>query len=499
MEDLYIGWAEESLLPGKKIALAGQFYERVSDEIDTPLTATAMAIGQGDQQAIIVSADIGEVQPFLLNLAREEFTKRNWEVDPEKLIFGATHTHTSHTFGDPDTNISISPVLQTINEYMGDTPYQPTAETGEGVMAPAESTRLVARQVAIAADKAWNNRKKACITNEFGRTPVGMCRRATYDDGSAQMWGDTNTANFVALEGGNDSGIELLYIYDEDKKLTGVVANVCCPAQILGQRSVISADFWGHAKAILREKLGEELFFLPLCGAAGDQCPRDLVRWVTPETPIADPNIHRPHPLKRKADPSMYDLSGCRKAGKRIANEILSVLEEAAAPQECGVFLHKVVHMELPLRKVTMEEHAAADAALTRLAALAKTSAFTFADKARMYVHAGAINRFRQQQWQETFPVELHVLRLGEVALITCPFELFLDYGNRIKARSYATQTFIMQLSCGRGGYLPTEKAEKGGHYSAYVASGQVGHQGGDMMTRVLITEINRMFEEYGN
>ena len=67
MEDLYIGWAEESLLPGKKIALAGQFYERVSDEIDTPLTATAMAIGQGDQQAIIVSADIGEVQPFLLN------------------------------------------------------------------------------------------------------------------------------------------------------------------------------------------------------------------------------------------------------------------------------------------------------------------------------------------------------------------------------------------------------------------------------------------------
>jgi len=259
---------------------------------------------------------------------------------------------------------------------------------------------------------------------------------------------------------------------------------------------VISADFWGHAKAILREKLGKDIYLLSVCGAAGDQCPRDLVRWVTPETPIADPNITRPNPLKRKADPSMYDLSGCRKAGKRVANEILSVLEEADAPQNETVFMHQVVTMDLPLRKVTMTEYAAADKALRELAALAKTSAFTFADKAKMYVHAGAVNRFRQQQTQETYAVELHVLRLGDIALVTCPFELFLDYGNRIKARSYAQQTFVMQLTCGRGGYLPTEKAEKGGHYSAYVASGMVGHEGGDMMTRLLITRINQMFEE---
>ena len=46
------------------------------------------------------------------------------------------------------------------------------------------------------------------------------------DDGSAKMWGDTNHANFTELEGGNDSGIELLFTYDASKKLTGVVANV---------------------------------------------------------------------------------------------------------------------------------------------------------------------------------------------------------------------------------------------------------------------------------
>ena len=72
-------------------------------------------------------------------------------------------------------------------------------------------------------------------------------------------------------------------------------------------------------------------------------------------------------------------------------------------------------------------------------------------------------------------------------------FELFLDFGNRIKARSKAAQTFIVQL-CGHSGYLPTQKAEKAGHYSAYISSGHVGHEGGDLYTRHSIEEINDLF-----
>ena len=36
---------------------------------------------------------------------------------------------------------------------------------------------------------------------------------SAYYYGTAEMWGDTNTANFVSMEGGNDSGIELLYFF----------------------------------------------------------------------------------------------------------------------------------------------------------------------------------------------------------------------------------------------------------------------------------------------
>ena len=338
---------------------------------------------------------------------------------------------------------------------------------------------------------------EALYANEFGRAAVGMCRRAAYIDGTAEMWGDTNTADFDAMEGGNDNGIELIFTFDPNKKLTGIVANIACPSQVLEQRSFISADYWGRAKANLRAKLGEDIFLLGLSGAGGDQCPRDLIRWVEPETPIDDPHVQRPHPIRRKADPSTFDISGCNRIGKRISNEILSVFEEITEYHDEAKLEHKVRTLNLPLRKATKSEynHAVREIEYYVSKAASESGVFTFEDNAKCYVHAGLIQRYREQQFKEIFPIESHVVRFGDVAFATNPFELFLDFGNRLKARSYAAQTFVVQLCCGKGGYLPTAKAEKNGHYSAYITSGNVGHEGGDQLVREQLEEINKMFE----
>ena len=96
----------------------------------------------------------------------------------------------------------------------------------------------------------------------------------------------------------------------------------------------------------------------------------------------------------------------------------------------------------------------------------------------------------------DMFTIEMHVLRLGDIAIATNPFELFLNYGNQIRARSLAKQTFLIQLSCGSFNYLPTEKAEKGSHYSAFIGSGMAGHEGGNLLVRKTLSEINAMFPE---
>jgi len=221
-----------------------------------------------------------------------------------------------------------------------------------------------------------------------------------------------------------------------------------------------------------------------------------MIRWVQPESPINDPNIKRTNPVERGADPSMFDLSGCIKAARRIKDEILYALEEVTETVSDTTLSHTAYILDLPLRRVSIAEKEKAEEVIQRFAEANRGKTINFEDKARMHIHAGTLNRYVLQQQFNTFPIEVHTLRLGNIAFATNPFELFLDYGNKIRARSPASQTFLIQLCCGSWGYLPTKKAEEGSHYSAYVSSGYAGHDGGDLLVRKTLTELNKLFQD---
>lgn len=496
---MLIGWSEIDMTPDRKIKLSGQFYERVSEYTESPICAVAMAISTEEDHAVFCACDLESIYPNLLALARTKIAARNADrpsenpgPDPEKVMISATHTHTSYEYKGEDKRDSS---LNVLSRVLPDSMKYVPKVTAEDAISAEEALEILSDKIAEAVLCAWDSREESFYANEFGRAAVGMCRRVVYDDGTAKMWGDTDQANFDCLEGGNDSGIELLYTFDKNKKLTGVVANVACPSQVVEQRSFISSDYWGKVRQYLREEFGPDFKVLGLCSAAGDQCPRDLVRWVEPETPIDDPNVIREQPLLRRADPSMFDIKGCCRVGRRIANEILAVSKEIETYHKDGIFRHCVLHLNFPLRRVTITEYEAAKRKLKEyIDECGAKGEFTFKDSAEMHVCAGVMARFEHQQQVNLHAAEVHVLRLGDIAFATNSFELFLDYGNRIRARSKAQQTFLIQLCCGSDGYLPTEKAERGSHYSAYVSSGVTGHAGGDLLVRETLETINALF-----
>ena len=501
MSKLLVGWSEVNITPDKKISLAGQFAERISQYVEKPLTATAMAVEAGGEQMVMVSADLVGIGGNLMDLIRERLAGNDLGLDPMKVLISAIHTHTGPVYPRKCYALKhynmargfrdlLESELPAGRKYIESAPISnnPDIATGEEVL------NLLVDRITNCVLEAWKNRAPGSYVNAFGRAVVGMCRRAAYSDGSAQMWGDTNTAVFDALEGGNDSGIELLYVYGEDGKLTGIVANLACPAQCVQHRHFVSPDFWGEVKMLLRKRFGEEIFLLPQCSAAGDQCPVDLIRWVEPESDLNDPNCKRNNPPKRKADPSMFDLAGMRKTGKRIAREIIDLYNEGLDEAVSDVpFEHHVQFMQLPLRRVTLSDITAARKAI-RDYFNDHPGDVDFNVAAELQVHLGILRRAELQEMMEILPAETHIVRLGSIAFATNPFELFLDYGNQIKARSQAEQTFLIQLCCGVEGYLPTLKAEKGGHYSAFVSSGYVGHVGGEQLVRETLQNINRMF-----
>lgn len=490
-----IGWYEESITPKKRISMAGQFYERVSNSVETPITATAFAFECGDDAMVICSCDLTTILPGFQDRVRERL-KGKTDLPLDKLMISATHTHASHLYKAPYASKRPGSVEILRRVIPKDMLYAPLVTLDETIMTAEESLEFLVEHVAIAIQKAWENRSDAMYAPGFGRAAVGMCRRACYDDGSALMWGETNSANFSHLETGNDNGVEMLFTFREDKKPTGVILNIACPAQVMEHRNVISSDYWGKVKKFLRERFGEDFYVLALCAPAGDQCPRDLIRWQDGETPIHDPNIDRRYPIERRSDGSMFDIQGTVRIGKRVANEVLAAFEEIDNYIGETEFQHITKIIDLPLRRVTKEEYAKAEEAIQKFIKKNQGKPFDYNDTAAMYVHSGTMGRYEDQQNFNTFDVEVHYVRLGDMAIATNPFELFLDYGNRIRARSKAKQTFLIQLCCDARGYLPTKAAEEGGHYSAYVSSGNAGHEGGDMLVRHTLTAINSLFDK---
>ena len=109
------------------------------------------------------------------------------------------------------------------------------------------------------------------------------------------------------------------------------------------------------------------------------------------------------------------------------------------------------------------------------------------------------ITRYENQDETPNLIFDMNVIRLGNIAMANNPFELYLYYGQNIKARSKAFQTFLVQLS-GAGnlyaGYLPSPEAEKFGGYGGLIINGQVGSDGGFKLADITVEAINKLFED---
>ena len=150
-------------------------------------------------------------------------------------------------------------------------------------------------------------------------------------------------------------------------------------------------------------------------------------------------------------------------------------------------FAHVVEDLVLPVRKVTENAAAKARKEIEALKQKGDTSR-------RSAWFQSTIDRYRTQEQEPTFTAEVHVLRIGDIAIATNPFELFQDYGAQIKSRSQAEQTFVIELTGGWGRYLPTPRALAGGGYSAVVQSGIVGPEGGQVIVDRTVEIINGLW-----
>src|SRR5882672_8197660 len=98
--ELSVGAATVSITPDVRVAIAGQLSTRISQGIESPVTATALAMeslqdGQSLEQSVLVSCDVAFIPPDLLARTRGRVTRRLPDFPTSKLVLSATHTHTA--------------------------------------------------------------------------------------------------------------------------------------------------------------------------------------------------------------------------------------------------------------------------------------------------------------------------------------------------------------------------------------------------------------------
>jgi hypothetical protein len=310
------------------------------------------------------------------------------------------------------------------------------------------------------------------------------------------MYGSTSVPGFSHMEGREDHAVELLFTYDRDHALTGMIVNVPCPSQCTEGRNFISADFWHEARQEIRKRHGSHVNVLAQCAAAGDQSPRTLL------CREADARI-----LRLKGYGDNYDMARRQDIADKLAAVVAEILPLVSGEIHDQLdFRHRTLALELPCRRCTEEELNAAretvEALTKKLTGIENTDPTSF-ERSRalmtrtFHEHVVSICEAQRRGEYLALPVELHVLRIGDVAMCSSRFEYFLDYGDRIRGRSKALQTFIVQLA-GQAKYLLTERAWRGGSYGATVESSPVGPDGGQMVVEATVTAINEMFDEDG-
>jgi hypothetical protein len=472
---ILIGWGSRDITPKGKVSLRGQFHVRITEEVHDPLSTTALALEaeDGSEQAIIVSLDSSCASECVIDGVRAVLTEKLPGFNPENIFISATHSHTTPTTF-PGRALDEIP------------------KPGVKVMTGEENRDLVVEKISEAAIEAWNSRKIGALS--WGRTyaVIGFNRRVSYFDGSCIMYGKTDLPEFSHIEGREDHGIDMLFTYDSEHKLTGMVINLACPAQCTEGAWFISADYWHETRKKIRAEHGENLYILPQCAAAGDQSPRTMLNRQ------ADARM-----LELKGYGNNYDMARRQDIADKIGAAVSEVLPLAAKDiRDKAEFAHKTGNIILPRRIVSTKELNTAKEKIKewklRLDKLKGTDPHSVEySKAFRSVrfYQRVIDFYAKQQNGEglTLPLEIHVLRIGDIAVSTNRFEYFLDFGQRIKARSKAIQTFVVQLA-GEGTYLPTEIAVKSGNYGAYVVNAPIGPEGGQIVVEESLGLINSLW-----
>jgi hypothetical protein len=386
----------------------------VSTGIHDPLFAHALVLDNGTRATAFVSVDVLGLAADFVHRVRQMIEARTG-LQQAAVMVSATHTHsapvTVSTFFNPGESLDQA--------YMD----------------------RLASAIVEAVATAWEHRRPARVGVGSGRvTGIGRNRR---------------TPDHLPV----DDEVGIIKLAFPDGRPWGVLVNHACHPTVLGPDNLLmTGDFPAFTNQRIESALGEGSFALFVNGAQGNisvghSSELSAIGVITPG-----------RTFERAAE-----------LGYRLADAVLETLPSIPTSDSLRLE-HASLTLPLPFNAYpplpqTAAELSEAQAAVVALEKQAAPLEQIGAAKTRR-LYASIRNFYAGEAAAAAngrLPVEIQGFRVGSALFVAVPGELFVEVALRIKAAT-GHPLFIMGITNGYVGYLPTRDAYRSGGYEVVSA-----------------------------
>ncbi len=401
-QKLQAGFARKCITPPEPMGMTGYGNDqaRIFTEIRDDLYATCVAFRQCEDTILMFTLDLLTAVRKITDPAREAIAAATG-VPAERIMFCGTHTHSG-------------PVLWTPGPYFD----------------------LVIRAATDAAREAIADLSPAEPVGAKGILPgINFVRHYKLANGTyaGPNFGDFKSAPIVDHAHPNDPQLQVVYLKRDGKKDIGLINWQAHPCYTGGvNKTVLSADFICPVRQRFEAQTGAYCAYFT--GAAGDQ--------------TTDSRLEH---LKHDMD--------CDQYGHTIADFAVELLKNAQSLAREGV-RNNQTWLTQPLNHAEEDMLPQAQMVVDLWRRDYDRPAATKVARANGFESVyHAVSVVRRTTRPETATMELNTLRVGDLAFVTVPFEMFNAHGRFVKDNSPYPITFVCTTANDYMHYIPTVEA----------------------------------------
>lgn len=431
------------------IHLRGSFYPKLATEAHDPLMVRALVMRSDTTVAIAIVDSCMVHRPELDQAKKLASTETGIPV--ERMLVASTHTHSAPFANASNGTAQEIAYQKLLIQGIADAIVE--AHSNLETATAGYSTSQVDDEV---FNRRWFLKEGTMPENPFGeRTDL-----AKMNPGRGP--------NLLHPAGPIDPDVAVLSVRDTNGKPISLLANY--PLHYVGNTGgMISADYFGEFGRLisvrLRQKPESKFVGMLSNGTSGD---------------INNINFRNPRPPREPFEQIRV-----------VANKVADAAYYAE--RNANQAAHAVEMLE---REVTLKIRIPSQEDIDRSREYIRRAEEDEKSVPRL-AHIYAKRVLGQLELGEETQVLLQAIRVGDLAICAIPFEVLVEIGLELKARSPFGNTIVIELANGGFGYLPSQLQHSFGGYETWLATNKVEKDSAEIIVQHLLEMMNELHQKF--